>query len=300
MSDQVMNGTVQLHHGGASATVLLRGAELVSYKDDTGREYIWQGDPAVWSQHAPVLFPICGHALHDEIIVDGHSYPMPAHGFACHSDFAVYRLGDDFVDLLLESNDETRKIYPFDFALHVIYTISSHGYTTAFVVDNRSEKTLPFCIGGHPGLNITFDDSSDCPCRVDFAEPVSPDIDIVIEGGYIDGKERLNAIQGGTRLPLTHEMVAVRDTLLFSNIACRSVLLTDSNNDVSLHMDLGRFPNLAIWTSGSKYANYVCLEPWHGLPASPGESGVMAEKPGVILLEPGKTFQDAFTVTRVK
>lgn len=25
-----------------------------------GREYLWQGDPAVWSGRAPICFPICG------------------------------------------------------------------------------------------------------------------------------------------------------------------------------------------------------------------------------------------------
>mgnify|MGYP001533999447 CR=1 FL=1 len=25
-----------------------------------GREYLWQGDPAVWSGQAPICFPICG------------------------------------------------------------------------------------------------------------------------------------------------------------------------------------------------------------------------------------------------
>ena len=25
-----------------------------------GREYLWQGDPAFWGKHAPILFPIVG------------------------------------------------------------------------------------------------------------------------------------------------------------------------------------------------------------------------------------------------
>ena len=35
------------------------GAELRSVKRQ-GVEYLWQGDPAVWADRAPVLFPICG------------------------------------------------------------------------------------------------------------------------------------------------------------------------------------------------------------------------------------------------
>ena len=295
-----MSEFVHLSCYGASAVILLHGAELASFIDASGRETLWQADPAAWNQHAPILFPVCGHALHDEIIVDGKAYPMPAHGFACKSDFKVHLKGDDFVDLVLESNHETRSIYPFDFALHVIYMITAYGFTTAFAVENRSDRTMPFCIGGHPGLNIAFGNGTGRKCCVDFDSPVSPDIDIVIAGGYIDGKEHLDALSGGTHLPLTHEMIASRDTLLFSSIASRSVTLTDCNAEVQLQVNFGSFPNLAIWTSGSKYSDYVCLEPWYGLPASPAESGVLAEKPGAILLAPGETFRDAFTVKRIR
>ena len=36
------------------------GAEIQSVRAKDGKEYIWQGDPAYWNKHAPVLFPICG------------------------------------------------------------------------------------------------------------------------------------------------------------------------------------------------------------------------------------------------
>lgn len=35
-----------------------------------GREYLWQGDPAVWSGQAPICFPICGG------LRDGHAMTM--------------------------------------------------------------------------------------------------------------------------------------------------------------------------------------------------------------------------------
>ena len=39
-------------------TVADAGAELISVWDKTtGRECIWNADPAVWNRHAPILFP---------------------------------------------------------------------------------------------------------------------------------------------------------------------------------------------------------------------------------------------------
>ncbi len=42
------------------ATISTRGAELVSLRDADGVDYLWNGDPAWWPNHAPILFPIVG------------------------------------------------------------------------------------------------------------------------------------------------------------------------------------------------------------------------------------------------
>ena len=49
---------VALHYGDSHAEVRLRGAQICSFHGSDGREIIWQADPAVWAQHAPVLFPV--------------------------------------------------------------------------------------------------------------------------------------------------------------------------------------------------------------------------------------------------
>ena len=48
-----------------------------------GREYLWQGDPAVWSGQAPICFPICG-GLRDNnaMTFAGHHVKLARHGFA--------------------------------------------------------------------------------------------------------------------------------------------------------------------------------------------------------------------------
>lgn len=48
-----------------------------------GREYLWQGDPTVWSGQAPICFPICG-GLRDNSAMTfaGHHVKLARHGFA--------------------------------------------------------------------------------------------------------------------------------------------------------------------------------------------------------------------------
>jgi galactose mutarotase-like enzyme len=37
------------------------GAEIYSIKSaSTGREFIWDANPKIWANHAPILFPIVG------------------------------------------------------------------------------------------------------------------------------------------------------------------------------------------------------------------------------------------------
>ena len=71
-----------LHCGDTTARVRQKGAQMTSFKGNDNREVIWQADPAVWGNHAPVLFPICGTAKDNHVIIDGVSYPIAKHGFS--------------------------------------------------------------------------------------------------------------------------------------------------------------------------------------------------------------------------
>lgn len=67
-----------LHCGDTTARVRQKGAQMTSFKGNDNREVIWQADPAVWGNHAPVLFPICGTAKDNHVIIDGVSTRLPS------------------------------------------------------------------------------------------------------------------------------------------------------------------------------------------------------------------------------
>lgn len=78
-----------LHCGDTTARVRQKGAQMTSFKGNDNREVIWQADPAVWGNHAPVLFPICGTAKDNHVIIDGVSYPIAKHGFSRNPEFTA-------------------------------------------------------------------------------------------------------------------------------------------------------------------------------------------------------------------
>ena len=65
-------------------TVADAGAELISVWDKTtGRECIWNADPAVWNRHAPILFPFVGKVKDGKYRIGENEYTMKTqHGFA--------------------------------------------------------------------------------------------------------------------------------------------------------------------------------------------------------------------------
>ena len=59
------------------------GSELTSIvSKESSFEFLWQGNPDIWSGQSPVLFPIIGRLFDDSYALDGNVYSMPKHGFA--------------------------------------------------------------------------------------------------------------------------------------------------------------------------------------------------------------------------
>ncbi len=282
--------------GGTTAEVRLKGAQMVSFKGSDGREVLWQADPNVWAQHAPVLFPVCGMPKDEQVTIDGVSYPMAKHGFTRNPDFEVVKVGEDFVELVLTPNEESRPQYPFDFAFHVIYTLRENGFNATFVVENKSDKVMPFCVGGHPGFIVPMEAGAQyTDYQLVFPEKEEGKNSLCPGGRLIDGHEFL-PFQDGRVLPLTHDWFAERDALIFTELKSRSVDLVHKVSGHGIHFSYPKMEVLAVWSMPGKRADYVCLEPWHGMPGQVCESGKFEDKPFVTLLAPGMSHQCGYDV----
>lgn len=291
---------IKLSNGQCSLEVKLCGGQVSSFKGPDGREVMWNADPAVWAQHSPLLFPVCGSVPPEGIKIGGVLYPMVKHGFTRNAPFQVSRLGDDFVELVLRPNEDTRKVYPFDFALYVTYTLVDNGYTTTFTVENNSDKVMPFCVGGHPGFAVPMEDGAAfSDYQVVFECVEEGKNSLAPGGGRIDGYEYLDCFHNSDTLPLSYDLFDEKDALIFADLKSRSVKLVHKDTGKGLRFDFPKIEVLAIWTKPGAHAPYVCLEPWHGMPGLVDESGNFEDKPFVTMLEPGKCWQCGFTATLI-
>ena len=286
---------LSLRYGNTTAVVQRKGAQIISFKGNEGREVIWQANPDVWASHAPVLFPVCGMVKNGKVMIDGVSYPMGKHGFARTPEYEVAKIGDDFVDLVLTPDEQSRPQYPFEFVFHVIYTLKENGFRTDFVVENKSERVMPFCVGGHPAFIVPMEDGAVFtdyqlvfPCKEEGRS-------LLVPGGFIDGEEII-PLENGNTLPLDYKWFDTRDTLIFPEMNSRRVDLVHKVSGKGLRISYPKMEVLAVWTKPNAHADYICLEPWHGTPSFANESGHFEDKPYVTLLEPGRSYQCGFEV----
>lgn len=282
----------RLHNDRFTAVADSMGAELISFQDETGKEYIWGGDPVYWPGRNPNLFPIVGSLKNGVTQIDGRSYSMNRHGFARNSEFAVISQCDQSIEFQLAQSNSTLQMFPYHFELRVRHSLTANGFTTQFTVTAPEDSHLPFCIGGHTAFRCEkyFSDY-----RIVFDSPVCSEAYIPTAAGILSEQSKESVLHNEQIFSLDHDLFARVDTLVFDEPTSHGVSLLDSDGH-GVHMDYSDFPMVAFWTNGAKKAPYVCLEPWHGCACFEEEDGTFDHKRHCILLEPGESRSLKYTV----
>lgn len=291
-------GQYQLKCGKATAVVNSLGGELSSYIAANGREYMWCGDPAVWGSHSPVLFPVVGTTIDGKIKIEGKTYEIAKHGFTRKLEFTLGKHGEDFVEYTLNADATLLAQYPFDFTLHVTHTITETGFSTIFLIENKSGRRMPACIGGHPGFVCPIYDGDafeDYELKFECVEHTENTL--APNGGCITGTEPLAEFTDTDTLALSHKLFDARDALIFAAPKSRTVKLISRKTGKGLEFDFHKFDALGIWSAPNKNAPYVCLEPWCGLPAYHDETGNFEDKPYVKMIAAGECYKVGYSMS---
>lgn len=281
----------------ASLTAGLRplGGELVSLKDRTGAEYIWQGDPAFWSGQNPILFPIVGSLKDGKVDIGGRPFEMDRHGFARRSTFTLTDQGSDFAVLELRESSETLARFPFPFVLRVRHRLLENGFSTTFAVENPGSEPLPFCIGAHTAIRCPLRDGEDFQdYELTFDQPEDADTLLLTPQGLLQDGKTEPMLRGG-KVTLDYETFRRLDTIIFQGLKSQNVTLRHKATGRGVSLDFRGFPMIAFWTKPG--APFLCMEPWHGCAAYTHESGRFRDKPHVITLAPDESKELTYTFT---
>ncbi len=258
------------------------GAEIKSVlAGKSKKEMMWQGDDA-WSGTSPILFPFCGGLKDNKYIYNDTEYTFKKkHGFARDLEFEVIKKSKKSVILLLKANEETLEIYPFDFELKVTYTVTNRNLITEYAVKNKGKNKMYFSIGSH--------ESYFCEGGIqnyDIVFPSSQNLKRSIMNNGLVTKETERMTKNGRFLPLLEDFF--KDySIVLRKIPFNSLVL---RNRITAERKKLVFPgaeNLVVWAIPGK--DFVCIEPWCGLPDTEESDGKIENKESIVSLKAGKT-----------
>lgn len=284
-----------LDGGPISISVDSRGAELASIADRSGREYLWQGNPAFWSGRAPLLFPVIGALKAGEYSADGVKYRMNQHGFARKMDFALLPATDSLqLSYLLAASPETLAVYPYRFELEVSYRLAGEDIHIYYTVRNRGITPMPFSIGAHPGFSLKWlpDDRLE-DYYLEFEKEETVNARLLDADKMLSGESEM--ILASSRVFSLGKGMFRNDAYILSGLASNTVTLRSRRIPNSVTVDFSGFPYLGIWSKPD--APFICIEPWHGHADTQDHNGRLQDKPGIMTLAPAGTFSCRHTIS---
>ncbi|MDP9956306.1 galactose mutarotase-like enzyme [Epilithonimonas hungarica] len=258
------------------------GAELASLINlKTGKEIMWEGNPDFWGGISPVLFPIVGALKDEQYIFEGQTYELPRHGFARRRIFTLKESSENEVIFELKSDEESLKIYPFEFSLEIIYTLVEKKLTVSYQVKNLSEKEMHFSLGAHPGFAIdTKNGLNYSDYEIVFSEDEKLEIHPLIDN-LISNETQTIELDNKT-LSLSYELFS-KDALVMTTMKSQELVLRNKKNQNKVIFTFSNFPYFGIWAA--KNADFVCLEPWQGIADLENHNQELIVKFGIVKLE---------------
>ena len=256
------------------------GAEIQSINKG-GKELIWEGDPKFWTGHSPVLFPICGGLKDDKFLYDGKEYNLPKHGFAKTKEFKLESATNEKAVYLLCSDEETLKVYPFRFELKVIYTLDKNKVTVEYNVKNLSDGEMYYSIGAHEAYA--------CPGGIDeytIKFEKTENFDSMVLDGPLVTTDTVKVAESSDKLKLSVNLFTV-DSLIFKDLKSRKAWLVNDKTGEQTEISYEGFDYLLLWTIPG--AEYICIEPWCGIPDYVNSEYDITKKAGIIKVEKGET-----------
>ena len=221
----------------------------------------------------PILFPICGNLPDNIYSHEGQTYTLKQHGFARDLPWEITDRGVQsgaHLTLMLNSNEQTRAVYPFDFQLAFTYRLRGKTLEIKQRFTNRSDKPLPFSIGLHPYFRVT--DKTQLAFEIPSTQFQDQNTQVIhpFSGAFDFNQDEID--------------------VAFLNLASNSAAVTDTQQNLKLTLEWDEsYSTLVFWTVKDK--DYYCLEPWSA-PRNALNTG-----DHLITLDPRRTYETQVKMT---
>ncbi len=268
-----------------------KGAELQSIQLN-GVEYLWQADPAHWSKHSPVLFPIVGELKDGRYFFNSKEYKLPRHGFARDKTFEAEQLSATTAVFTLRSSPETLEVYPFHFTFRIEYALNDAVLSCTYHVENISDDFIYFSVGGHPAFKVPL---SGYLKYTDYSLEFNND-DVLTrhllhKGLIADQTEQLQLVNKTLSLK---QSLFYTDAIVLKHIKSNEIKLFTEKDEHGLRFKFDNFPFFGIWAAVD--APFVCLEPWCGIADGIHANQQLINKEGINKLAANENWQRTWSV----
>jgi len=284
---------VRISSGELSAEIDPHGAQLSRLYDRASRDLLWNGDPAVWAGRAPLLFPIVGVLAGGNYRLGANSYPLSRHGFARGKNFSLVSAEPAGATFTLSADPSTLQIYPFRFELKVLFELARSTLSVITTIRNLGSEDMPASFGYHPAFRWPLPSAGSRASHAIEFETDEPDpVRRLDSAGLLTAARHPSPIEH-RRLPLTDALFQ-DDVVILDKVRSRSVSYGGQQGP---RLRIG-FPDaayLGVWTKPG--AQFICIEPWHGISDPVGFAGDFTAKPGVFILGAGKELAATMTIT---
>jgi galactose mutarotase-like enzyme len=280
------NNIITIENENIKAQINLFGGAFYSLIDkETNEQLLWQGDEKWWGERDLVLFPFACRRKDGFYTINGVRYDMPIHGFAKDSVFTVESVNDDSVVITLESDDKSRKIYPYDFIFKIEYALNGKSVAVKYSVFNKDDKEMYFSVGGHFGVRLNAQTGN----FVRFSKAVTEHYPL--DGLFVKDKERLS--EKLTEVELNKALMKKYATLICANDGKNSLTFErKGGKDLKFTYDS---PAIAFW-SNPDGGDYYCVEVWWGLPDEAEVKREIADKKLMYKLNGKQTFSCGYEI----
>ncbi len=239
-----------IERGGIVKTMKLKGMEVLYLDEET-----FEAEDQNVRGGIPILFPNAGPLRGEH-----NPYPeLKQHGFArTASDWQTEQMPVNQFSEKLISDEETRKMFPYDFELRMKGGLNEDGSITLAqeVTNLEKEKVLPIAMGLHPYFKVPNAEKQNL--KFDFP------------GGEIVEKDFENWGSGGTTV-IDNPKIKNPEAVLKIKLPGLGVLVMD----VSIE-----YKKIWIWSLPGQ--DFVCIEPMMRI------EGGLIDNPQMV--DPGKTF----------
>jgi galactose mutarotase-like enzyme len=261
------------------------------------KEYLWTGNPSIWKDSAPLLFPFIGRFQNQKYTLDNKEHPATIHGFIAKREFTVIKHEKETLEMIYYSTEKDQETYPSPFEFIVNYKIIDNTLYISHEVRNRGSSTMHFGMGFHPGFNVPLSQTGKVVFEdyyLQFHKPVLTEL-LMEETCLYSGKETSRILKKGNKLPLRHTLFD-NDALIFRDWG-DSVSLQETTGLHEIKIVTKDFPYLTIWHHPNSQDPFICIEPCVSIPGEHDKIVDIAKKEDYIHLSSGGTYLTNMMIT---